>query len=43
MPDDGGSTAHQGWAQFLGRPSHLLFGDDSETTLRDEIEEAIEP
>jgi CBS domain containing-hemolysin-like protein len=43
MPEDGGSTgARRDGRTFWGGLRTLLFGTDSEPTLRDEIEEAID-
>jgi CBS domain containing-hemolysin-like protein len=43
MPDDSSSTgAHQNGRTFWGGLRTLLFGDEGEATLREEIEEAIE-
>src|SRR5918998_6612901 len=42
MPDDSGSSAQQNGRTFWSRLRTLLLGDDSEATLREEIEEAIE-
>jgi len=42
MPEDGGSTgARRDGRSFWGGLRTFLFGDEGETTLRDEIEEAI--
>jgi CBS domain containing-hemolysin-like protein len=41
MADDGSSSGAQG-GSFWGGLRHFLFGDESESTLRDQIEEAIE-
>ena len=41
MPDDSSSSAQNGRSFWSGLRT-LLFGDDGETTLRDEIEEMIE-
>jgi CBS domain containing-hemolysin-like protein len=42
MPDDSSIGAQQNGRSFWSGLRTLLFGDDGETTLRDEIEEAIE-
>src|SRR3712207_3510286 len=42
MPDDSSSSAQPNGRSFWSGLRTLLFGDDNETTLRDEIEEAIE-
>jgi CBS domain containing-hemolysin-like protein len=42
MPDDSSSSAQQNGRSFWRGLRTLLFGDDGETTLRDEIEEMIE-
>jgi CBS domain containing-hemolysin-like protein len=42
MPDEEDSRSARGERSFWGGLRTLLFGDDSEPTLRDEIEEAIE-
>jgi CBS domain containing-hemolysin-like protein len=42
MADDSSSTAPASGGTFWKRLSHFLFGDDGETTLRDQIEEVIE-
>ena len=41
MPDDSSSRARTDGRSFWGGLRTFLFGDDGETTLRDEIEEAI--
>src|SRR5919107_1951471 len=41
MDDDTGGRTGPG-SSFLSGPPTFLFGEDSEATLRDEIEEAIE-
>src|SRR3712207_1186828 len=42
MPDDSSIGAQQNGRSFWSGLRTLLFGDDGETTLRDEIEEVIE-
>ena len=42
MPDDSSSSAQTNGRTFWRGLRTLLFGDDSESTLRDEIEEVIE-
>jgi CBS domain containing-hemolysin-like protein len=42
MPDDSSSGAPQNGRTFWGALRTLLFGDEGEATLREEIEEAIE-
>ena len=42
MPDDSSIGAPQNGRSFWSGLRTLLFGDESETTLRDQIEEAIE-
>ena len=42
MPDDSSSGARTDGRSFWGGLRTLLFGDDGETTLRDQIEEVIE-
>ncbi|HEV2746891.1 MAG TPA: hemolysin family protein [Allosphingosinicella sp.] len=42
MPDDSSSSAQQNGRTFWSGLRTLLFGDDGEATLREEIEEAIE-
>ncbi len=42
MPDDSSTGAQRNGRSFWSSLRTLLFGDDGETTLRDEIEEAID-
>ena len=42
MPDDSSIIAPAGGGSFWRKLSAFLFGDDGETTLRDQIEEVIE-
>src|SRR4028119_1411482 len=42
MPDDSSIIAPVGGGSFWRKLSAFLFGDDGETTLRDQIEEVIE-
>ncbi|HEY6916668.1 MAG TPA: hemolysin family protein [Allosphingosinicella sp.] len=42
MDDDSSTGARDNGRTFWGGLRHFLFGDDGETTLRDQIEEAIE-
>jgi CBS domain containing-hemolysin-like protein len=42
MPDDSSSSARENGRTFWGGLRAFLFGDEGESTLRDEIEEAIE-
>ena len=42
MDDDSSSSARQNGRTFWSRLRTMLFGEDSEATLREEIEEAIE-
>lgn len=42
MPDDSSSSAAQGGGRLWRGLRHILFGEGSEPTLRDQIEEAIE-
>jgi CBS domain containing-hemolysin-like protein len=42
MADDSSSSAHGNGSSFWRGLRTLLFGDDGETTLRDELEEVIE-
>ena len=42
MPEDSSSSAAQGGGRLWQGLRHILFGDDSEPTLRDQIEEVIE-
>ncbi|WP_106638685.1 hemolysin family protein [Allosphingosinicella vermicomposti] len=42
MDEDSSSTARDGGRTFWGGLRHFLFGDDGESTLRDQIEEAIQ-
>ena len=42
MPEDSSSSATQGGGRLWRGLRHILFGDESEPTLRDQIEEVIE-